>query len=328
MADKKSSITEQYYTPPPKLSGWESFKIFLWNGETSEFLGRTASSWGKILFFYTIFYACLAGFFIGLLAIFWQTLDTERPKWQLHESLIGTNPGLGFRPMPPEAHLGSTLIWYKSNRPDNMIYWHDTINKFLEDYVDPKNEENIDDGCTYDRPARDGKYCPFKIESLDNCSPGKTDKKYGFPIKKPCVYLKLNKIYNWTPRVFNETDASQITDAEERDQYQKMPDFLKEAIANTRDQRERNLIWVSCEGESPADVENLGPVHYSPRRGFPAYYFPYQNVRGYQPPIVAVQFERPKPGVLINIECKAWAKNIIYDRSDRRGSVHFELMID
>jgi hypothetical protein len=33
-------------------------------------------------------------------------------------------------------------------------------------------------------------------------------------------------------------------------------------------------------------------------------------------------------GVLINIECKAWAKNIAHDRADRRGSVHFELMID
>lgn len=33
-------------------------------------------------------------------------------------------------------------------------------------------------------------------------------------------------------------------------------------------------------------------------------------------------------GVLINIECKAWAHNIHHDRVDRRGSVHFELMID
>jgi sodium/potassium-transporting ATPase subunit beta len=30
----------------------------------------------------------------------------------------------------------------------------------------------------------------------------------------------------------------------------------------------------------------------------------------------------------MNIECKAWAKNIFHDRADRRGSVHFELMID
>lgn len=33
-------------------------------------------------------------------------------------------------------------------------------------------------------------------------------------------------------------------------------------------------------------------------------------------------------GVLINIECKAWAKNIYHDRHERRGSVHFELMVD
>lgn len=33
-------------------------------------------------------------------------------------------------------------------------------------------------------------------------------------------------------------------------------------------------------------------------------------------------------GVLINIECKAWARNIHHDRTDRRGSVHFELMVD
>lgn len=33
-------------------------------------------------------------------------------------------------------------------------------------------------------------------------------------------------------------------------------------------------------------------------------------------------------GILINIECKAWAKNIHHDRHDRLGSVHFELMID
>lgn len=98
-------------------------------------------STGKILLFYVIFYAALAGFFAGLLAIFWQTLDTERPKWQLDQSIIGTNPGLGFRPMPPEANLGSTLIWYKSNRPDNIRYWLDTVNKFL----DGKHSEN----CSY-----------------------------------------------------------------------------------------------------------------------------------------------------------------------------------
>lgn len=47
MADKK--VVEQYYTPPPKLGNWEGFKLFLWNGETSQFMGRTAGSWGKLI---------------------------------------------------------------------------------------------------------------------------------------------------------------------------------------------------------------------------------------------------------------------------------------
>lgn len=30
----------------------------------------------------------------------------------------------------------------------------------------------------------------------------------------------------------------------------------------------------------------------------------------------------------MNVECKAWARNIIHDRINRLGSVHFEVLID
>lgn len=55
-----------------------------------------------------------------------------------------------------------------------------------------------------------------------------------------------------------------------------------------------NTVWVSCEGENPADVENIGKVSYHPRPGFPGYFFPYENSVGYLSPLVAVRFERPK----------------------------------
>lgn len=54
-----------------------------------------------------------------------------------------------------------------------------------------------------------------------------------------------------------------------------------------------NTVWISCEGENPADVENMGPIEYYPRQGFPGYYFPYENSEGYLSPLVAIHFTKP-----------------------------------
>lgn len=54
------------------------------------------------------------------------------------------------------------------------------------------------------------------------------------------------------------------------------------------------MIWVSCEGENPADMENIGPLRYIPQRGFLAQYYPFQNQEGYLSPLVAVHFESPR----------------------------------
>ena len=86
----------------------------------------------KILLFYVIFYAVLAGFFGAMLTVFYQTLDPNAPKWQLDNSLIGSNPGLGFRPMPPASNVESTLIWYKASDEGNFLHWTRELDKFLE----------------------------------------------------------------------------------------------------------------------------------------------------------------------------------------------------
>lgn len=54
------------------------------------------------------------------------------------------------------------------------------------------------------------------------------------------------------------------------------------------------MVWVSCEGENPADMENIGPLRYIPQRGFLSQYFPFQNQDGYLSPLVAVHFENPR----------------------------------
>lgn len=89
------------------------------------------------------------------------------------------------------------------------------------------------------------------------------------------------------------------------------------------------MVWVSCEGDTSADTENMGYIKYTQRPGFPGYYFPYLRQQNYLSPLVCVQFRDLTPGVLVGVTCKLWAKNIEHSRrSPRVGGVHFEIMMD
>lgn len=74
----------------------------------------------------------------------------------------------------------------------------------------------------------------------------------------------------------------------------------------------------------------MGEIELYPSPGLPAYYYPYLNQNEYLSPLIAVQFKKLPPGQLINVECRAWAKNIFYNGgiSDRKGSVSFQLLMD
>lgn len=61
---------------------------------------------------------------------FLQLLDSRQPKWQLDGSIIGTNPGLGFRPTPPE--VASSVIWYRGSDPGSYQYWVNELSSFLK----------------------------------------------------------------------------------------------------------------------------------------------------------------------------------------------------
>lgn len=45
MADKNKP--GDYFNRPEKLGAWSGFKQFLWNPDTSQFMGRTSGSWGE-----------------------------------------------------------------------------------------------------------------------------------------------------------------------------------------------------------------------------------------------------------------------------------------
>ena len=143
----------------------------------------------------------------------------------------------------------------------------------------------------------------------------------------------MNKIYDWRPVPYT---YDQIV------HHPTMPRQLKTDIKKiweddcagynassfTRPCPEMNMVWLHCDGEDDPDRENIGLVTYIPFRGFPGYFYPYRNQRGYLSPIVMVQLKNPVPGVLMNIECTAWAANIQHSRLKRRGLTHFELIMD
>lgn len=41
--------------------------------------------------------------------------------------------------MPPEARLGSTLVWYKADKLENLEYWYKEIDTFLTGKWKQKN---------------------------------------------------------------------------------------------------------------------------------------------------------------------------------------------
>ena len=80
-----------------------------------------------------------------------QTIDIRIPKYKLSESIIGTNPGLGFRPSPAFQNIESSLIWYKGTAEKDYKYWVDSLNEFLQGYLFFICQKNIQ--ITFERLA-------------------------------------------------------------------------------------------------------------------------------------------------------------------------------
>lgn len=296
----------------------ENLWQYLFNPRRKTIFGRTKNECFKLTVFYIALYIVLAAFWLLMLFILGQTLDERVPKYRLAESRIGTNPGLGFRPQPRNEHTDSTLIWFKQgNNEQSWKYWSDELSKFLEPYEKANSQtgEHIQRCGGPDGAPDDGKFCHFDIKSINNnCT---KQNEFGYKRGDPCVLLKLNRIFDWRPESFTHED---IVRNEALPLVVKR-DYWKRINAS-------QLVYITCEGENPADKENIGPIEYYPQQGIEFRYFPYTNQPGYLSPFLFVHFARPAPGVLINIECKAWARNIKHNRQERKGSVHFELLVD
>merc|ERR1712080_739877 len=162
----------------------------------------------------------------------------------------------------------------------------------------------------------------FDRSRLGECT---YENNFGFSAGQPCILLKLNKIYGVEHDYFNN-----VTEAEKLLKEKKLPGLPEGLKKHINSKVYTDHVWVDCHGENPYDNEMLGDnnIAYHPAsRGFSSIFYPYENAPGYQSPLVAVQFKNLKPGHLYHIECRAYAGNIKYDRNDREGKAHFEIMM-
>ncbi|ROT72838.1 sodium potassium-transporting ATPase subunit beta [Penaeus vannamei] len=120
----------------------------------------------KIGVFYLIFYACLAGFFAIMMAIFYQTLDVNHlPKYTpgRGDSIL-KNPAMGFRPLPRAENVESTLVWYKNGDSADIQHWVESLNEFIKPYEgtsDMISGQHVTD-CSEDKLPGDGEVCRFQ----------------------------------------------------------------------------------------------------------------------------------------------------------------------
>jgi len=313
-------------------TGMEAFLYFLFNPQTGEILSRTPLSWIKIIVFYIIYYSCLAFFWILCFFIFGLTIPdiSTGPKWKLDNGIIGSNPGVGLRPGQSDIHIDSQMFWLRGDGSNGHGYaermrnfieqtykkkYNSATNKYEDVYGNIKHEIC---GIDHMRP------CMFDLSTLQECQ----DYPHGFLTKyqtmqtikqniEPCMFLKLNKIWDWVPRPINPEFV---------DQYDHMTHQLKTIIKNASD---KNQVWFDCQGRFPADKEALDITYFPPSQGIPINsYFPYVNMDEYEPPLVAVKIKNILWGQLIHVECRAWYEGVIHNPRDKSGMLMFEVMMD
>lgn len=107
---------------------------------------------------------------------------------------------------------------------------------------------------------------------------------------QPCIFLKLNKIFDWEPKYYEKKNLS-LT----------MPEDLKAHIEASDNEK---IVWVSCEGEDQPDKESIGELQYHTdhgNHGFNGNFYPFTNQGGYMQPLVAVQFKNVTSKLTANI---------------------------
>ena len=277
---------------------------YFYNSKRGELLGRSFSSWLKLISFYFLFTAILALLWGLCMGVFFQTLDFYIPKL-IDET---RNPGLGFRPAgglgfdnkqgySSSQSVYSSLVWFKHGAKGNWIQHKADLDIFLKKYEpgqfagqgssltkcsfenNPLQRKQllgggtVDESCEFNKEWLSDQAAKHKCISEEDYGYYKTIFLFSFMSSfsryrygQPCILLKMNKIYRWEPVPYTYDQILNHTS---------MPSKLKLDITKIWNEEcatrgytpdggkpcpWMNMVWLHCDGETYADMENIGPV--------------------------------------------------------------------
>merc|ERR1712241_1335465 len=186
--------------------------------------------------FYCIYYSCLAGFWIACMNIFFATLpeNMDGPKWQQADSIIGVNPGVGLRPRNTDARIDSQMFVLEQGDTNIHMSEHEGEGDLNAGYVAKKEGDKVE----------------------------------------PCIFIKLNTIWGWTPKPYDCAAEKAKGDESDGPCLPEVEEHIKAQGADAA-----NNVYVNCRGRYAADQEALkdGLTYFPANRGLPIKYFPYQG---------------------------------------------------
>jgi sodium/potassium-transporting ATPase subunit beta len=171
--------------------GFSNFGKFLYNNETKQVMGRSGESWLKIGVFYLIFYGFLAAFFSAMLTVFLSTLNNPEDGGPKLTQFIKNKPGLSY------TSLGQSLKGIKNGNTTETTKtaYTNSITAILEKYT----KAGVP-GCQDSVSGMGVAECTFNQTLLGDCSLENGKKNnFGLDNDQPCVYVRINKVYDWVP---------------------------------------------------------------------------------------------------------------------------------
>lgn len=277
-----------------KQAGPPKFQFY--NSETGELLGRNGASWLKITVFYIAYFTFLAGLFMASISVMKTTVNDDKPRLQTRLQIPGLHALPKLSPMndAQSARLsdnGGVAIKYDPTSADDYSVYTGILDDIKAEYTGEADT-------------------PFNINSLGECGTG----NYGYDSESPCVWIRLNKVIDWTPVGYFAPIEDQGFTA-----------------ASLTSRMEKDAVYVRCESKEvdSGDMDTVSFKYFGGTDGnLESKYYPFTGKKAqpnYEQPIVAVRINGLKPGVNTRIYCRAFAKNIPIDDRDNLGSITFEV---